>query len=203
MIVAVLAIVTISCKKNSENPAPVTQADYFQLKVGNYWIYQGFTSDSTGVFTPTGKYDSAYIENDTLIRGFTYHKLVERPWVMSPQMPNYLRDSSGYLVDSRGYIIASDFNFTDILEIDTINIELFKGFLQMTGRDSVVTIPAGAFKSITSRYKTVPSPPNTANFPIRYSYDIYGKGVGEIKTHTFLWSGFMQMEARLVRYKVN
>jgi len=46
----------------------VTQADYYQLKVGNYWIYQSYQIDSNGVATPENLWDSAHIEKDTIIR---------------------------------------------------------------------------------------------------------------------------------------
>jgi len=203
VIIAVLSILAISCKKNSEDPVPTAKADYFKLKVGNYWIYQGFRIDTNGVVTPTSQYDSAHIEKDTIIRGFTYYKLLEDPYVLgSVQFPNYLRDSSGYLVNSYGYILASDVNFTDTLEVKTGEGQLYMAYTKMTGKDSVVTIPAGSLQSITNRMQVVPLPPNTQNYPIRYSYDIYGKGVGKMKSHTFFWSGLMQLEARLVRYKV-
>jgi hypothetical protein len=204
VIIAVLSVLTVSCKKNSETPAPVAKADYFQLKAGNYWIYQGYKIDTNGVATPTGKYDSAHIEKDTVIRGFTYYKLLENPFVFgSVQFPSYLRDSSGYLVNSTGYILASDFNFTDTLEVTNGEAQLYIAYTKMTGQDSVVAVPAGAFQSLTTRMKVVPLPPNTQNYPIRYSYDVYGKNVGKMKSHTFFWSGVMLLEARLVRYKVN
>ena len=203
VIIAVLSVLSISCKKNSETKVPVAKADYFQLKVGNYWIYEGYRIDTNGVITPTGQYDSAYIEKDTLIRGFIYHKLLEKPYVLGVEtFANYLRDSSGYLVNSSGHILASDFNFTDTLDVKTGEALLYMGYTKMTGKDSVVTIPDGSFQSITTRMNVVPLPPNTQNYPVRYSYDVYGKGVGKMKTHTFFWSGLMQLEARLVSYKV-
>jgi len=204
VIIAVLSVIAISCKKDSEDPIPVAKADYFQLKVGNYWIYQGFRIDTNGVVTPTTKYDSAYIEKDTIIRSLTYYKLLEDPFVLgSMQFPSYLRDSSGYLVNSAGNILASDFNFTDTLEVKTGEGQLYMAYTKMTGKDSVVSVPAGSLQSITTRMQVVPLPPNAQNYPVRYSYDIYGKGVGKMKSHTFFWSGIMELEARLVRYKVN
>lgn len=204
MIIAVLSILSFSCKKDSEDQIPVVKANYYQLKVGNYWIYQRFNVDTNGVATPTGDYDSAFIEKDTLIQGFTYFKLKENPYVLFPeQMSSYLRDSSGYLVTSSGNILASDDNFTTVLAIDTSIPNLYVGYLQMTGKDSLVTTEAGNFQSITPRRKIVPTPPNNANFPIRYTYEVYGKGVGKMKTHSFFFSDAMTFETRLVRYKLN
>ncbi len=203
LLIAVLGILTTSCKKDSEEPVITPKADYYQLKVGNYWIYEGFELDSNGVATSTGKFDSAYIEKDTVIRGFTYKKLLENRFLFRMQWPSYLRDSSGYLVTSNGFIMASDDNFTKILSVDTAHPELYTATVQMTGKDSLVTIPAGTIQSITSRQTVVPAPPNIEQFPIRYTYDIYGKGVGRIKSHSFFYTGNLQFESRLVRYKVN
>lgn len=204
VIIAVLSVLAISCKKNHEEQIPVAKADYFQLKVGNYWIYQGYNIDTNGVATPSVEYDSAHIEKDTVIRGFTYYKLLENIFVMFPeQFASYLRDSSGYLVNSYGQILASDFNFTDTLEVIAADPQLYKGYLQMTGKDSLVTIAAGTFQSITSSYRIVPSPPNNANLPIRYTYEMFGKGVGKLKAYSFFFYGGQGMEGRLVRYKVH
>ena len=49
-----LAILALSCKKNADDPIPTVQADYFQLKVGNYWIYEGYRVDSNNVAISTG-----------------------------------------------------------------------------------------------------------------------------------------------------
>lgn len=203
-IAAVLSIIVFSCKKDAETPVPVTKADYYQLKVGNYWIYEGYMVDTNGVATPTGVFDSAYIEKDTLINGNSYYKLMECPYVVFPwQYAFYLRDSLGYLVNSDGIILASDNNFTDTLAVDTGNPELYTGYQKMTGKDSLVTIPAGTFQSVTSRRQIVPVPPNPANIPVRYLYDVFGKGVGKMKSYTFFFSGGIGFQAQLVRYKVN
>jgi hypothetical protein len=201
LLFATLAVVAVSCKKETEEPAPVAKADYYQLKVGNYWIYQDFRIDSNGVETIRPDLDSAYIEKDTLIRGFTYFKLHEKMSGIA-QMTLYLRDSSGYLVDNNGLILASDNNFADTLRINNTTPSLCTGYFTMIGKDSLVTIPAGTFQSITASQEVVPTPPNSGNFPVRYSYDCYGKGVGKIKSHVFLYSGIMSFEARLLRYMV-
>jgi hypothetical protein len=172
--------------------------------VGNYWIYEGFQIDTNGVATATGKFDSAYIEKDTLIRGFTYYKHLEIPYVLGfLQFKSYIRDSSGYLVNSDGHILASDFNFTDTLEVRTGEAKLYMAYTMMTGKDSVVTVPAGSMPTVTTRVTVIPSLPNPLSFPTRYAYDVYGKGVGRIKSHTFFWSDILAIESRLVRYRVN
>jgi hypothetical protein len=97
--------------------------------------------------------------------------------------------------------MCSDDNFTDTLYIDTNNMQIFKGYVKMTGKDSVVTVPAGSFQSITYRMKVVPIQHND-HHPVRYIYDVYGKNIGRIKSHNFYYNGGEQFETRLVRYKV-
>lgn len=200
LVIAILSILTFSCKKTSTDTASVPKPDYYQLKVGNYWIYQHFTIDSNGVAIPENKWDSVYIEKDTVIGGNTYCK----EWEATPIGPNLfscIRDSSGYLVNNLGYRLCSDDNFTDTLFVDSANQFLFMGYLKMTGKDSLVSVPSGTFPSITSRMKVVPTQPGDPH-PIRYSYYVYGKSIGRIKSHNFYYNADQHFEVRLVRYKV-
>jgi hypothetical protein len=71
--IAFLSVFAISCTKDDADPVPVVKSDYYQLKVGNYWVYQGMNIDTNGVATPTAMVDSAFIEKDTLIRGYSSH----------------------------------------------------------------------------------------------------------------------------------
>jgi hypothetical protein len=200
--IAMLSILAFSCKKTSNETAPATTPDYYQLKAGNYWIYQAYTLDSNGVATAQNNFDSAHIEKDTVIRGNTYYKLWENELVLGKmQYPSYIRDSSGFLVNSSGGKMCSENDFTDTLGIDTTQVTLFKGYVKMTGKDSIVTVPAGSFQSITYRMRVVLTNPKMP-FPIRYSYDVYGKNIGRIKSHGFYFNTYQQVEARLLRYKV-
>lgn len=199
LVMAVLSILTFSCKKTSNDTTLATKPNYYMLKVGNYWVFQYFAIDSNGVATPKNHWDSVYIEKDTSIRGNTYYKEWHSYSVI--QFPSYLRDSSGYLISNLGGRWCSDDNFTDTLAVDTNNLFLFKGYVMMTGRDSVVTVPAGSFQSITCRMKVVPTQTNDPH-PIRYIYDVYGKDIGRIKSHNFYFNADDHFEYRLVRYKV-
>jgi len=202
LVMAALLILTFSCKKTSNGTFSVTKPDYYMLKVGNYWIYQNYTLDSNGVAIAGNLFDSAHIEKDTIIRGNTYYKLWEEPYLISgTQFAAYLRDSSGYLVSSSGFRLCSDDDFTDTLYVDTNNLWLFTGYVKMTGKDSVVTVPAGNFQSITCRMRVVPTQPSDLH-PVRYIYDVYGKYIGRIKSHNFYYNAGQQFETRLVRYKV-
>lgn len=201
-ILAILSIFAVSCKKTSDDAAPVAKADYYQLKVGNYWIFQGYEFDSNGVASPTNRFDSAYIEKDTIIRGNTYYKYWENEaLIMGEQFPKFLRDSSGYLVNNFGRRLCSSGSFTDTLFVNTMFPQIFIGYVQMTGRDSLVSVPAGVFQSITARMKVIPTMPNDPH-KIRYTFEVYAKGVGKLKGHDFFYDGDMHFESRLLRFKV-
>lgn len=199
-------VFAVSCKKTTEEIVPTAKSDYFQLKAGNYWIYEGYQIDSTGVATSTGLFDSAYIEKDTMIGGNRYFKLIEAPFVFSSlKFTIFLRDSSGYLVEKSGRVLASDFNFSDTLYFDTLHPTLYTGYLTMTGKDSLVKMAGGIeLPSITAHNKIVPAPVYAGSIPVRYTYEVYARGIGKMKTHNFFFfSGIgSSFEARLLRYNV-
>jgi hypothetical protein len=201
LVISILSILTFSCnKKTSTDTTSVPKPDYYQLKVGNYWIYQHFSIDSNGVANPENKWDSVYIDKDTTIRGNTYYKQWE-PIAPGLFVSNFLRDSSGYLVSNSGRMLCSVDNFTDTIFVDSANKFLFMGYLKMTGKDSLVSVPSGTYPSITSREKVVPAQPGDPH-PIRYSYYVYGKSIGRIKSHNFYYNADLHFEVRLVRYKI-
>jgi flagellar hook protein FlgE len=200
LIMAFVSFLVFSCRKDTEENAPVAKADYYQLKTGNYWIYEGYSIDTNGVTTVSGEFDSTYVEKDTVINKYTFSKIRSHPYYLE-QQTNFLRDSSGYLVNIRGTILASDADFVNVLHIDSTNASLCMCYMQMTGMDSLVTIPAGQFQSITSRLKVVPTQPADKH-PVRYSYNVYGKGIGLIKSHAFFYGSGLVIESRLVRYHV-
>jgi hypothetical protein len=200
LFITFLTVFTFSCKKSSNNSEVAAVADYYNLQVGNYWIYQWYTINNSDTAFQT-QLDSAYIEKDTVIRGYTYYKLMSNPSILNPdQFPSYLRDSSGFLVLSTGIKICSNSDFKDTLYIDTRENPYFRFYETMTGKDSIVTIPLGNFQSITSHTRVVPV--ETGQFPIRYIYDVYAKNLGKIKSHNFYVNGGEQIESRLVRMKM-
>jgi hypothetical protein len=193
-------LLLVSCKKEQTTYQPIPQADYMALQVGNYWIFEGYEQDSSGTYIPTGDWDSVYISKDTVIRGETYYKKHAKTLILSTnQQIYYVRDSAGYLVNHFGRILMSETNFSDTLFVDTLTPQLFRGYAMMIGKDSVVSVPAGDFVSATMRMSVVPT--DTASpFPTRYVYWVYGKDVGEIKSHLFFYGGDRHFETRLVRY---
>jgi hypothetical protein len=201
--IAILALIFFSCeKKNSQEPT-TSEPDFVKLKAGNYWVYENFKVDTSGVTTDLGKTDSCYIEKDTLINGDKYF-IKNSLSYMSVSGRSILKDSSGYLVQrfangSSEILFARD-NYKDIFRSDTVS-NLFKRQTMMTGKDSAVSVPAGTFITRSMRLVATPLDPDYP-WGVRRVYYIYGKDMGQIKYTMCFWSDPGYYEARLVRYHV-
>lgn len=203
---AILGLFSFSCKKNSTETITSSESGYIRLKVGNYWVYKIYKVDTNGVETDQNKTDSTYILKDTLVRGCTYYISISHPFPSSlTYEKSVLRDSAGYLLTLNNYGITNKIfsvdNFTDFLFIDSTNSYVRKG--RMTGKDSVVTVPAGTF--ITRSFRIAVSlVPIWSPYGPRYFYYIYNKQAGLIKKVYVYYAGDPDhYEARLIRYQVD
>jgi hypothetical protein len=200
---AVLALISFSCKKKNSTDTPSASPDYIKLKVGNYWVYEIFKVDTNGVETDQGIADSNYIEKDTLINGNEYFiKNVHFYPSKAARVP--LRDSSGYLLqhnpDGTNFIIFARDNFSDLLFTDTNAV--FIRTYRMTGKDSIVSLPAGTF---TTRSFLIGYYPVASGYPWgdRRNYYMYGLDAGLVKQIYFYYASDPDhYEARLIRYHV-
>ena len=204
---AALPVLLSSChKENTGNQAP--EPDFVQLNTGNYWIYSFYKVDTNGVETLLPDTDSAYISGDTLINGIRYFIKItgDFPLKESDAMPMYsqktfLRDSSGYLVNEVGFILFARDNFSTVIRTDTIEGLLWSEY-RMTGKDSLVAVPAGNFNTRTMAVAYYPLNPDYP-WGVRRTVNVYGEGVGLIKYTYALYSQPSYYEARLLRYSVN
>ncbi len=120
----ILSIVFAACKTDDNNLAPIPEdsvLDYFPLAVGNYWLYQFSSCDSTWENCDSLRVDSNYVSKDTLINGLIYFKLEGKKLVGSA--PVFLRDSLDYIVDSDGHIIFSNTDFTSKLSEEFVIVQ--------------------------------------------------------------------------------
>lgn len=153
---ALAAVILTSCKKDEDQP--VVFADYGNLKVGNYWVYQQFEVDTLGNVSPLDVFDSCFIEKDTLIHGNTFCKMV-RPYNIGPfdYSITFLRDSLDYIVNSAGLIEFSAEDFETIFLSDSLMyrdppVLFYKKTSKMADKDLEVITPAGNF--ITRSFRT-------------------------------------------------
>lgn len=178
--------------------------DWGQLKVGNYWIYQRYRTDTAGVETPLGIFDSCYVAGDTVITGITYYKMV-RPTYGSPgPQISYLRESGQYLVNHLGRILFATDEFGTIFQEGYITSgpdTIAHQTEYMTDEGLTVGTPAGMFttKSFVQHYDVSPT------WVVHYSqfdqYARYAEGVGIVReTLPFFLSSPFIIDRRLVSY---
>jgi hypothetical protein len=197
-----------SCKKKKLSLGTPT-SNYAQLKVGNYWVYQQFEIDVSHNETALNKFDSCYIEKDTMINGNTYAKMV-RPtdYGMTPYNIYFLRDSSSYIVSSAGDILFSSEDFSTVFNETYILAQpqdtVCKISSQMKDKDQEISTPAGHF--ITSNFNRLYQmyPKYSAAGNPRNMNTRYAKNVGIVlETLPFYSSNPNYIERRLIRYHVN
>ncbi len=145
---AILGLLIFNACERSADPTSPTP-DYYQLKPGNYWVYQiqEIQNDTSVQISPYT--DSVYIEKDTLINEINYSKLRGTNWMHSPYT-NYLRDSLGYLIDQNGHVYFSVDNNRDTLYAFNIQ-NIVRIAYKMDMDDSLVSVPAGSFNCLFSR----------------------------------------------------
>ena len=98
---ALVSTAIYSCKKKKTDPPPATvYANYAQLKVGNYWVYEQFEIDLAGNAASKNIFDSCYVEKDTMINAKSYFKVVKpNQNSISQKDILFLRDSLHYIVN--------------------------------------------------------------------------------------------------------
>ncbi|MBL4752342.1 MAG: hypothetical protein JKY52_01905 [Flavobacteriales bacterium] len=201
-----VALVLSSCRKDpsiepeSLPAAPVTEplipvAEFTQLKVGNYWIYQRYWVDTNGVEKILGT-DSVYIPGDSIIKGKLYYNVKRTSWISQNQ---YLRDSSNYLVNQYGRILFSSSDFSNILHTEGL-VNKFTINYQMTDKGLPVSTPAGIFPAYNYQGTYLLEPGWDQWGTIRYTNRYYAAGIGVIED-SYITSGSPTVrKIRLVKY---
>ncbi len=202
-----------ACKKstNSTPPKPIDSTvvypDYFALKQGNYWIYQQFKVTDSGT-EQLNTFDSSFVGSDTTINNKIYHTWFLPAGLGGSTSFTWVRDSLGYVVDFAGNIHFSNSDFSTIFATrisypngahpDTITVTNQMGF-----RDSMVTVPAGTFKTATFRNVYHFLPGYQIFGPTR-EYDwMYAQNIGLIKATAGWYSISSDIyEWRLIRYHI-
>ncbi len=210
MLLLALPVIMFSCTTYKDNPTPDTDPNYSQLKVGNYWVYQRFSVDSSGNATPQQVFDSCYISKDTIINNKTYFK-INKPAHLGMNQNVFCRDSLHYTVTPGGKIVFSSQDFSNILfssyDIGTANDTISINTIRMRDRNLPYTVPAGTFETINAYNSFVLKSKSRGDkeFPINCRY---AANVGLVaETMVYYISQYSQdrayIERRLVRYHVN
>lgn len=210
LLMAVVALTILSaCKKDEPilDLDPV-YPDYACLKTGNYWIYERFRIDTLGEATSLHKFDSCYVEKDTLIHGETYAKLLSpHPHKPKEILSYYLRDSLHYIVDHTGAIKFSSEDFSTVFlthySIGFNQDTLYHMSVKMDDINQQTIVPAGEFT--TMNYKTTYKiNPEFSEYTKKISNMKYAKDVGLVVETLPMYSSMSTKDERwLVRYHVN
>jgi hypothetical protein len=206
-----VVLLITSCNKEESNLIinPVDKANYFPLKVGNYWIYEHYDIDSLGNETYKNKTDSIILIRDTIIKGNQYFVLEGTNYQFNGGnwgIVDILRDSSGYIVNEKGQIKFSLDNFNDTLtsKIEVINNDtLYIVTFKMEKTINKVVVPAGEFEVLNFKGTVLTFNPNQGIMNPRYLNNYFADNVGKILETYFYLSSPIKSEKRLVRYKIN
>jgi len=215
LILLFFALTFNACKKDpienkTSSTAQTNSPSYSQLKVGNYWIYQRFEIDSIGNETALNKFDSCFIESDSIIHNQVYYKMM-RPKVNGGSLQTYIisfiRDSLHYIVNSGGQIIFSSLDYTttfqtghELLNSDTVNYY----YLKMDDINFQVNTPLGNFNTLNYKLTMNFWPNYNMMGGTRYYHTRYAENVGIVtETITLYLFSPTQRERRLIRYHLN
>lgn len=212
----ILLIITGSaCRKKNkeveepikEEPTVVAYDNYSGFKVGNYWVYERFKTDSNGVTTSLNIFDSCYVERDTMI-GSEKAFIVYRPDPIGNANRRIWKDSLHYIVSSGIRFTYQDFTteFINRYSISPPTDTIYQYIKKMDEKNLLITVPAGTF--VTSSMNEVyqffyPYYPATY-YKVRIQRTRFAKNVGIVtETLPSFSSQLFSVERRLVRYKVN
>ncbi len=206
ILVILISLIAFQSCKEKNNPDPEdTVLDYFPLKVGNYWVYERSSCDSTWTVCTTLSQDTCQITKDTIINDKLYYKL-EGNNILGNDTPIFLRDSGDYLVNSLGYIQLS---------IDEINSVLYEEYIintpqtdtlyyiirEMIGHPNYVIVPAGTFNCIDNR-TTLFRVKEGINEGVN-AHNYYSKNVGRVYENVLFASSLSGIKSELVYYNIN
>ncbi len=215
IVILVLMIFGImsSCQKDksispSTSFSVKTQGNYSALQVGNYWVYQQFDLDSLGNTTPLNKFDSCYVEKDTLINGIVYYKyLSPRPYTTNKLNVMFLRDSLDYIVTNYGLKWFSSSDFSTVLFQNyqfIMSDTMCNSVMKMEPGNTNVVTPAGVFNTLNAQIKHSFYPNWNQAGSVRYSNRRHAENVGVVlETLPSFVNSKSYQERRLMRYHVN
>lgn len=204
----ILVLTSWSCCDEDDDPQDCTDcvvdvAEYTQLTVGNYWIYDIVKIDENGVDVEVTGTDSLYISGSTFINGNTYYIQENTSSTFSGNEPRFLRDSADFLVNHEGDIQFSTTIYDTVIENYEDNNSLYTIAYSMTDKDLEIDVPAGSF--ITSNFQGIVHFDEEAiSVPVndRAINSYYAKDIGLVKSNVFYATLTSQLERRLVRYYV-
>ncbi len=205
ILVAFIAVFAFSsCKKDetkTEPNPPETVLDYLPLAVGNYWVYERSTCDSTWENCNSVSIDTNFVTKDTLINGLNYYKIEGKNLV--DNKTQFVRDSLGYIVDEKGYKLFSNTDFTNVLYEQYIvpnSDTLYHWYTKMDETPITFEVKAGSFLCLDSKLSLFKKH-DDFNKELN-SHSAYSKHVGIVYENAIYASGTGGIKRELVSYKL-
>lgn len=206
MLFAVSIALLTSCS-NDDDPAPIASPSFFNLKVGNKWVYKKYYHNPINGYSYTGTIDSVEVIGITPINGFNYseirHKRTNDPY---PQF-EYLRvDAAGHLLGYPQYTEpapgATPYIFHPGLDAtyETDVTENYGTIHYFLAPAVIITVEGNQYT--ISPYKGDFTPTGSATVTKTIEYD-YQPQVGLVKQIIHPVAGEDFWEERLVSYQLN
>lgn len=189
-----LVIALSSCSNDDDK----NKEEFFNLKVGNEWVYKRYDVDNQGIESTYEGYniDTVKVVGKEIIDGNEYFKLTHSNYLFDDE--ELLRvDENGYLVSSDGYVVhpGIDKDYNEVRDVLNGN-----GVINYTLKE--VTSIAVENKNYEvypfSGYYT-PNPGNLGTEGVA-AIEAYSKGVGLVIRRYKYLAGMAYFEYRLVSY---
>ena len=206
LLIAVLAAITFSsCKKDEEpNQTPIeTVFDYYPLGVGNYWVYERSSCDTTWTDCISLSTDTCIVTKDTMINDLKYFK-IEGVNIIGKMDSWLLRDSLDYIVDNHGRIHISNTDFESSFDEEYViindNDTIFFWHRKIMDHPNSVTVPSGTYDCLDNRLSLFRK---ADNFEREFNTHYYfAEDVGPVYESVMYASNTGGFKRELIGYKV-
>ena len=207
LFITIIIFTLPSCnEKNETDPEPQNSiVKYFPLKVGNYWVYERSSCDSSWSDCNSISIDTNWITKDTLINNMMYYK-IEGKNVVGHNNPYFLRDSSDYIISPSGHIFLSNKDFENKIheryEIQpTNNDTLFYIYYQFIDKPNIANVPAGTFDCIDFRGSLFRK---QDNFELEFNnHHYFAKDVGPVYQNVLYANSLGGLKRELISYHID
>ena len=203
IILAFISIIAFSaCKRDDNNIEPIPQEsvlDYFPLNVGNYWVYERSSCDSTWTDCQSMSIDTNFVTKDTVINELQYFKIEGRNLIGFET--KFVRDSLDYIVDCKGRILFSNKDFTTVFYEEYVisnNDTLYHWYNKMHQESIIFELPLGEFSCLDNRLSFFRK---KENFQWEFnSHSAYSKNVGLVYESSMFASSTGGYKRELIDY---
>ena len=196
-------LLLFSCSKNDDDQTILPPEDYYQLNVGNYWVYDRYNVYPDGTEELLDRKDTVSVVGTTTLNNQVYFEFSGTQFGGDYQ--KLVRDSSGFLVEDNGKILFSTQIFNTVLRQDTIwtsDSPLVQSVYEMKPDEVLIDVPAGVFPCYEYE-ATVTSFETDPPFDVKYHSTFYSDDIGLVKqTGSYYSTSAFTLERRLSEFHI-